>query len=87
MSTGVLIAGTWLAADKASFINLTINVTSSEISPASISEDAEKILKVIDSNIRETTKKCLLRKQKEAKPQNIFSEKVNYLYLLSAGVC
>jgi hypothetical protein len=46
VSTGVLIAGTWLAAYKASFINLTLNVTSSEISPAS-SSDAGKILKVL----------------------------------------
>ena len=48
MSTGVLIAGTWLAADKASFINLTINVTSSEINPVNSSNKvAGKILKVI----------------------------------------
>jgi len=45
VSTCVLIAGTWLAADKASFINLTINVTSSEISKSSSKEDAGKILK------------------------------------------
>ena len=47
MSTGVLVVGTWLAADKASFINLTLNVTTSKYSPASpfVSEDAEKILK------------------------------------------
>ena len=48
MSTGVLIVGTWLAADKASFINLTLNATTSKYSPASINanEDAEMILKV-----------------------------------------
>jgi len=47
VSAGVLLVGTWLAADKASFINLTLNVTTSKYSPASpfVSEDAEKILK------------------------------------------
>ena len=48
VSTGVLIVGAWLAADKASFINITLNITASKYSPASnfVSEDAEKILKV-----------------------------------------
>jgi len=47
VSTGVLIVGGWLAADKASFINITLNITTSKYSPASnfVSEDAEKILK------------------------------------------
>jgi len=47
VSTGVLLVGTWLAADKASFISLTLNVTTSKYSPASnfVSEEAEKILK------------------------------------------
>jgi len=45
ISTCVLIAGTWLAADKASFINLTLNITSSQINPASSNEDAQSILK------------------------------------------
>jgi len=47
VSTGVLIVGAWLAADKASFINITLNITTSKYSPASnfVSEDAEKILK------------------------------------------
>ena len=40
---------TWLAADKASFINTTLNITTSKYSPASnfVDEEAEKILKVI----------------------------------------
>eukprot|EP00092_Neocalanus_flemingeri_P079328 GFUD01098813.1.p1 GENE.GFUD01098813.1~~GFUD01098813.1.p1 ORF type:complete len:292 (+),score=99.27 GFUD01098813.1:117-992(+) len=47
VSTGVLIVGTWLAADKASFVNLTLNVTTSKDSPVSpfVGENAEKILK------------------------------------------
>jgi len=47
VSAGVLLVGTWVAADKASFINLTLNVTTSKYSPASdlVTEDAEKILK------------------------------------------
>jgi len=47
VSTGVLLVGTWLAVDKASFINLTLNITTSKYSPASnfVSDDAEKILK------------------------------------------
>ena len=49
VSTGVLIVGAWLAADKASFINITLNITTSKYSPASnfVSTDAEKILKVL----------------------------------------
>ena len=49
VSTGVLIVGAWLAADKASFINITLNITTSKYSPASnfVSKDAEKILKVL----------------------------------------
>ena len=48
VSTGVLIVGTWLAADKASFINTTLNITTSEYHPArsADSTEAEKILKV-----------------------------------------
>jgi len=46
LSSGVLIVGTWLAADKASFISLTLNVTTN--TPSSTDniedEDAEKIL-------------------------------------------
>ena len=40
--------GTWLAADKASFINTTLNITSSKHSPHSdfVEKEAEKILKV-----------------------------------------
>jgi len=47
VSTGVLIVATWLAADKASFINTTLNITTSKYSPASnfVDEEAEKILK------------------------------------------
>lgn len=47
VSTGLLAVGSWLAADKASFIQLTINVTHSPHSPASplVDEDARKILK------------------------------------------
>jgi hypothetical protein len=52
LSTGVLIAGTWLAADKASFINTTLNITTSEYHPVSSADsadsaEAEKILQVI----------------------------------------
>jgi len=47
VSTGVLIVGTWLAADKASFINTTLNITSSKHSPHNdfVDKEAEKILK------------------------------------------
>ena len=50
MSTGVLIVATWLAADKASFINITLNITTNKYSPASnfVDEETEKILKVIE---------------------------------------
>ena len=50
MSTGVLIVATWLAADKASFINTALNITTSKYSPASnfVDEEAEKILKVFE---------------------------------------
>jgi len=46
VSAGVLLVGTWLAADKASFINLTLNVTNNKYSPASpfVNEDSKKIL-------------------------------------------
>ena len=49
MSTGVLVVGAWLAVHKASFINLTLNLTTHQHSPISsfVNEDAEKILKVI----------------------------------------
>jgi len=47
ISGGVLIVGTWLATDKASFINLTLNnLTLSKYGPDSFDEkDAEMILK------------------------------------------
>jgi len=47
VSGGVLIVGTWLATDKASFINLTLNnLTLSKYGPDSFDEkDAEMILK------------------------------------------
>jgi len=47
VSGGVLIVGTWLATDKASFINLTLNnLTLSKFGPDSFDEkDAEMILK------------------------------------------
>jgi len=43
----VLIVGSWLAADKASFINLTLNITANSASPVSsvINDDAKEILK------------------------------------------
>ena len=50
MSGGVLIIGTWLATDKASFIDLTLNnLTLSKYGPASSinNQDAEIILKVM----------------------------------------
>ena len=46
MSSGVLIVGTWLAADKASFINLTLNATNNNAINLA-DQDAEMILKVI----------------------------------------
>ena len=48
LSSKVLIVGTWLAADKASFISLTLNVTkNSPSSPENLEDkDAEKILQV-----------------------------------------
>jgi len=47
VSTGVLVVGAWLAVHKASFINLTLNLTTHQHSPVSsfVNEDAEKILK------------------------------------------
>jgi len=47
VSVGVLIIGTWLAADKASFINLTLNnLTLSKYGPDTFdNKDAEMILK------------------------------------------
>jgi len=47
VSTGVLLIGTWLAADKDSFINITLNITTGSYSPASdfIDNDAKKVLK------------------------------------------
>ena len=50
VSGGVLIIGTWLATDKASFIDLTLNnLTLSKYGPASSinNQDAEIILKVM----------------------------------------
>lgn len=41
VSTGVLIVGSWLAADKASFINLTLNVSTHVNSPVSQALDPE----------------------------------------------
>ena len=57
MSTGVLVVGTWLAADKASFINLTLNVTNNKYSPASpfVNEDSKKILQVKKKWLRRAT--------------------------------
>ena len=48
LSSGVLIVGTWLAADKASFISLTLNVTTNTpSSPDNLEDkDAEQILQV-----------------------------------------
>jgi len=45
-SAALLAVGSWLAADKASFVNLTLNVTHSPQSPASahIDEEAQKII-------------------------------------------
>jgi len=45
VSGGVLIVGTWLAADKASFINLTLNMTTNSATNFANKEDAEMILK------------------------------------------
>jgi tetraspanin-18 len=47
VSTGVLLVGSWLAADKASFINLTLNLTAHSNSPVShaLDEEAKQILK------------------------------------------
>ena len=42
----MLIVGTWLAADKASFINLTLNATNNSVINLA-DDDAEMILKVI----------------------------------------
>jgi len=44
VSSGVLIVGTWLAADKASFINLTLNATNNNAINLA-DQDAEMILK------------------------------------------
>jgi tetraspanin-18 len=43
VSTGVLLVGSWLAADKASFISLTLNITAH--AGSAIDEDAKEILK------------------------------------------
>ena len=53
VSTGVLIVGTWLAADKASFINTTLNITTSEYHPESSLDNTEasKILQVCFYNV------------------------------------
>jgi len=46
VSTGVLLVGSWLAADKASFINLTLNLTTHTNSPITplIDTEAQQIL-------------------------------------------
>ena len=46
-STGLLLVRSWLVADKASFINLTLNLMAHSNSPVShsLDEEAKQILK------------------------------------------